>query len=314
MDGRLTKDRRVFEIMLIVVVLGMVTLFGHLGPHKMVLLHLFFVPIILSGYFLGRGSAGVLALFSVLSVTIVTTLLDAGLGTFNSPLMVALALTIWGAVLGLAAILVGTLCDERAGLVKELHTAYVGVVEVLSKYLQGGNPRVKTRSARVAELSQMVAESLRLPPKQVDDIRVAALLFELGNVEVTTQVISRAFDTLDENNQPHTFRGTELVHSLGSVLNSALPLLANQDDALRDYLSREDPLRRGEMPIGARIIRAVRAYYDATADQTDQTPESHEQVINTLREDVLAGYDPHVLDALARITAPSETAEPVALR
>lgn len=251
MDGKLTKDKRVFEIMLILLILGTAVLFTQMGSHKMVVLNLFYVPIILGGYFIGRMSAGVLAVLCVLSVTIATTLTPSGFAAFDTPLMVGLALTVWGAVLGLTAILVGTLCDERAATVRELHRAYVGVVEVLSKYLQGGNPRVKARSVRIAELSQMVAEELGLSQKRVDDVRVAALLHELGNVEITTQIISKAFDTLEAGLPRHTFLGTELVHSLGSVLEGALPLLANQDDAVRDYLTSEDPSKPGEMPIGA---------------------------------------------------------------
>ena len=42
----------------------------------------------------------------------------------------------------MTALLVGSLSDERKAKVRELHEAYVGVVEVLSKYLQSANPRI----------------------------------------------------------------------------------------------------------------------------------------------------------------------------
>ena len=44
-----------------------------------------------------------------------------------------LTLAIWSGVLGLASILTGTLSDERTAKITELHDAYVGVVEVLSR-------------------------------------------------------------------------------------------------------------------------------------------------------------------------------------
>ena len=55
---------------------------------------------------------------------------------YVSPMVIYLILGVWGAVLGLSAILVGTLCDERAARINELHEAYVGVAEVLSRYMQ----------------------------------------------------------------------------------------------------------------------------------------------------------------------------------
>jgi hypothetical protein len=314
MDGKLPKrSSRMFEIMVIVVVLGMTALFVQMGLHKMVVLNLFYVPIVLGAFYLGRTSAGVLALFCVLCVTIATTLVPTGFAAYDTPIMIGLVLTVWAAVLGLAALLTGTLCDERAATVEDLHKAYVGVVEVLTKYLQGGNVRVKARSVRIAELCQMVAEELRLTRKESDDVRVAALLHELGHVEITTQIISKAVDTLEANPTKHTFFGTELVQSLSSVLEGALPMLVNQDDAVRDYLADQAKLQPGDVPLGARIIRAVRAYDDLMADTTAEPSRQPADAARKLRTHPSDCYDPDVLDAIERVvrkTARSPALEP----
>jgi hypothetical protein len=306
MDGKLVRDRTAFEIFLIIVTLGTVVLFALLGPYRIVILNLFYLPIILSGYFLGRSHAGILALLCVLTVTIATTLVSTSFAAFDTPLMIGLVLAVWGATLGLTAILVGTLCDERATTVRELHRAYVGVVEVLSKYLQGGNPRNKARSVRIAEMSQLVAEELNLSQKHVDDIRVAALLHELGDVEITTQVIHNAFETLGESMPKHTFRGTELVHSLASVLEGALPLLANQDEAVRDYLTQQDRARAQDMPLGARIIRAARTYDDARSSGPTHAAQSPAEALCNLRVDLDGTGDEAVIDALKRAVEKSQ--------
>ena len=311
MDGKLTKkSSHIFEIMVIIVVLGMTTLFAQMGLHKIVVLNLFYVPIILSGFYLGRTSAGVLAVFCALCVTIATMLAPIGFVAYTTPIMVGLVLTVWAAVLGLAALLTGTLCDERAATVAELHKAYVGVVEVLAEYLQGGNPRVKARSVRIAELSQMVAEELRLSRKEIDDVRVAALLHELGHVEITTQIISKAVDAVGTK---HTFFGVELAHSLGAVLQGALPMLVNQDDGVRDYLADREKSKVGEVPLGGRVIRAVRAYDDllmgAAADPNDLPVDA----VRKLRRHPADHYDKDVLDALecvAQKTTRSAALEP----
>lgn len=304
------KEKRVFEAMLVVVVLGMTYLLYQMGGYKMVILNLFFLPIVLSGYFLGRTSSGTLALFCVLAVSVVVTTSAATLASFSSPVMLALALTVWGASLGLTALLVGTLCDERAKTVDELHAAYVGVVEVLSKYLQSADPAVKARSIRVAELCQAVAESMRLPRKEVDDTRVGALLFDLGNVEITTQLLSRAVGTLEANpaaNTKHTFSGMDLVHSLGSVLSGAVPLLLNQGDSGSCGQSPEFEDGSANVPVGARIIRAVRAF-DSMMTGTPDNVTVH-SVVQELRKDIPAGYDQDVLDALERCAGRSERSE-----
>jgi HD-GYP domain-containing protein (c-di-GMP phosphodiesterase class II) len=303
MKKKITKERLTLEIMLVVVTIGMTYMLFRMGGYKMVVLNLFYLPIVLAGYYLGRTNAGILAVFSVLAVTIATTLDTSGFAAYSSPILIGLALTVWAAALGLTAMLVGTLCDERAKTVEDLHVAYVGVVEVLSKYLQSSNPKVKARSTRIAELSQAVAEDMKLPRKQADDIRVGALLFDLGNVEITTQALTRAVDTLEANpstGSRHTFSGQDLVHSLGSVLSGALPLLLNQDDAALECLPTDDNAAPEAMPLGARIIRAVRAFDALTTGDSDGAATSAPQALQELRKDVTGGFDVEVLDAIER--------------
>ncbi len=303
MSAKLVKDRRVFEIMLVVLTVGMTFLLYKLGGYKMVALNLYFLPIVLSGYYLGRSSAGILALFCALTVTVVVTLDSTGLAAYDSPVVVALALTTWAAVLGLTAILVGTLCDQRAETVGELEVAYVGVIEVLSRYLQSANPKFKAKSVRVAERAQHVAERLGLSRKQVDDVRVGALLYDLGKVEITTKLISKAVNSLESAPVAgkHTFMGTDLVQSLGSVLHSALPLLVNQEEAARELLSLEDDLSPIKIPIGAKIIPAVRSFDELTEGRSDNDRLSPAAAIRELRADSLAAYDPEVLDAIEHV-------------
>ncbi len=303
-----TRDKRTFEIMLIVITLGMMFLLWRMGEHRIVVLNLFFLPIVLSGYFLGRTNAGVLALLSVLAVTIVTTMDPVGLANFKEPIMVGLALTVWGGALGLTAILVGTLCDQRSKTVNDLHEAYVGVVEVLSVYLQSANPKNKARSIRIAELSQQTAEEMRLTQKEVDDVRVGALLHDLGNVEITTQLLTKAMGTLESEQtdyQSYTFSGSELVQSLGTVLRGAVPLLLTQDMALNECAATAEEYVTSDEPKGAKIIRAVRAFDSLASEGLGQERRGAEDTVRELRKEVSGGYDPDVLDAIERVARQS---------
>lgn len=300
-----SNERTILEVMLVIVVIGMAYLMVRMGGYKMVALNLFFLPIVLSGYYLGRNHAGVLALLTALVVTIASTLDTGGFSNFISPFTMGLALTVWAAVMGLTAILVGTLCDERAAKVNELHDAYVGVVEVLSKYLQSGNPRVKARSIRTAEIAQLVADEMRLPQQEVDDVRVGALLWDLENVEVTTKMLSRAIDTLEGYpgvSDKHTFLGADLVHSLAAVIRGAVPLLITQvadGDCVTE--STGDATQTFEVPLGAQIIRWVRVF-DAELTKADAPWEQNaSSTVQRLRSQTTREKDLQILDALHRV-------------
>lgn len=307
---RRKKDRglqHTLETMLLIVVVGLACLFYQVQGYKLVVLNLFYLPVVLCAFFLGTYRAGILAVFCVTVASIVTVTNLPGFASFFSPLMIGLVVTVWGAVLGLVAILVGTLSDERKAKTAELHEAYVGVVEVLSRYLQSANARLKARSIRVAELSQKVAIAMKLPLKLVDDVRIAALLYDIGNVEVTTRVFRKAVGSLetDPNKlEQHTFRGIDLIQSLGSVLSGASPMLVHQPDVA------QDPQSLSDIPLGTRIIWAVRAYDDLTAEQQPGRRTLNPiQAIDELRRDQNGGYDSEVTEALARVVAAGDAEE-----
>lgn len=298
------KDRRMLELMLIVVTIGMTYMTYRMGMYKMVVLNLFFLPIVLSGYYLGRMSAGVLALFCALAVTLVTSFDPSGFAAYKSPVMIGLALTVWASILGLTAILVGTLCDERSARVHELHEAYVGIVEVLFKYLQSANPHIKAQSIRIAELCQQVAEEMKLSLAQIDDIRVGALLFDLGNVEITTKLINKAINTLEstpDTIEKNTFLGVDLIQALGSVLHGAVPLLINQGDVVQDVYAMDQEIERPEMPLGANIIRAVRKYDALVYDGNNNINKPTMDVINEMKNDTADPIDEKILEALEHV-------------
>jgi hypothetical protein len=311
-----TKEKRILELVLIVIVVGMACLYFKMGAQRIIVLNLFYLPIVLSGYYLGRLNTGVLALFCSLVVILVSTSDSAGFAAFDSPILVYLALAVWAAVLGLTAIIVGTLCDERAATVNELQEAYVGVVEVLSKYLQTGDTTGNADSNSVVKLSQDVASDLRLSRKDVDDIRVGVLLSDLGNVEITTRLINKAISTLEsgpESLKKRTFLGMELVQSLGSVLHDAVPLLADQNECGGSGLAMEDDLKCYDSPLGVRIIRTVRAYAERTTGKAGRPGLTPEEALAELRNDSDREHDQAVVEALARVVrrrapAPAEPA------
>jgi hypothetical protein len=304
------------ELMLLMVTVGTGWLFYQMGPNRMIMLSLFFLPVVLSGYFLGRTTAGVLAFLTTIVVSLVVYLRPGEVATLDSPLAVGLAIAVWASVLGLTAILVGTLCEEQARKNRELHDAYIGVVEVLTRYLQSSDPRVKARSLRVAHLSQRVAEELHLSAKEADDIRVGALLHDLGNVEITIELINKAVSSLSSPTRKaatHHFHGMDLVRSLSGVLRGAVPLVMSQEDTVREYLLDDDSANGGSVPIGAQIIRTVRAFDELVFGASDTPQTKPEAAIRELGDDITSNHQPAVLRALESVAVGCRLKELVAM-
>lgn len=307
--------QRSLELCLILVCIGLSCLLHQVNGFKLVVLNLFYLPVVIAAFYLGRYRAGVLALFCVMSATVITVMNLTSFAAYSSPISVGLAVTIWGAVMGLNALLVGTLSDERAKKMRELHDAYLGVVEVLSHYLNSADPKLHDRSRRVTELSEQVARQMKLSTKEIDDIRVAALLRDLEHVEITAKVIGKAIGDLGARNlhssDVHTFQGSDLVHSLGSVLTGALPLLMPEQETFELDLG-VGPQKTTVIPFGAQIIQTVRAYDSLVAPQDDLPALSATEALEELHSDLEIEHHPAVLHALeqAVLSVPSEPATP----
>jgi hypothetical protein len=306
------NEKKILEIILIVICIALCCLLYRVGDYRMVVLNLFYLPIVLAAFYLGRYHAGILALFCVMSVSTVIALNLNTATAFTSPLVIGLALAIWGAVLGINALLVGTLSDEKMNKIDELHDAYVGVVEVLVRYLNSADPKLKDQVTKISKLSQHVAMRMRLSDKEIDDIRVAALLQDIESIEVTARVIRKAVGDLSHvkrnNTEEHTFNGRDLVHSLGSVLTGALPLLVDYRGELPAENAENGIPTPVETVMGAKILRTVRRYL-ALVSQAH--PATQPRVIfSALRNDLEFEHHPAVLHALEQVVLGSSKNAP----
>ena len=298
------NNDRVLEIMLVIVTAGLAAVLYNTDTMQMVVLNLFYLPVVLAAFYLGRYRAGVLALLSVVVATLVITRDISGFANTSSPIVIGLAITLWGAVLGLTSIMVGSLCDDRIAKSIEAHEAHVGVVEVLARYLQAAHPHLESRAKKVANLCEQVARKMRLSSREIDDIRVAALLVDMENIEITARVIRKAVGELEDGSVgQRTFHGSDLVQSLGPALSGAFPLLLNQSG------DHDPELGVGDIPFGARIIRTVRAYVELTEDPWESEPQDPATILAQMSSDSEQDYHPAVLHALEEVLAVSRESQ-----
>jgi hypothetical protein len=303
MSRKSPQQHKFLEIVLIVICAALCCLLHRVGAYRMVVMNLFYLPVVLAAFFLGRYRAGILALFCVMCASVVIALDLSTLAVYTSPLAIGLALTIWGAVMGINAILVGTLSDESMHRIEELQDAYVGVIEVLVQYLNSADPTLKNQVTKISELSQQVAVRMRLSDTEIDNIRVAALLQDIQNIEVTARVIRKAVGDLTRGNRKdrleYTFDGNDLVQSLGSVITGALPLLVDHGDCFNIAETDDSIPLPIEPAIGAKILHTVRRYL--TLLSQDSFEDNPHAAFNVLKNDFEGGHHPAVVHALGQV-------------
>ncbi|MEA3421303.1 MAG: hypothetical protein U9Q97_06470, partial [Acidobacteriota bacterium] len=165
-----------FEGSLITLVfLGAIAI-AFLVRYKFSFLNFFFLPVILSGYFLGRKRAVLISFFCILLV--ILYLLFVHLVTGSNEILSLdeiINLISWGGFLILIAAVIGGASEQRESKIANLRRAYIGVTEILFKYLECAD-EIKPYSLRVSLLAGKIAAAVGLDKREVENIKSAALL------------------------------------------------------------------------------------------------------------------------------------------
>lgn len=292
-----------FETVVVVSIILSIVVAQFFIERKASFLSFYYLPVLFAGYFLGRRYAIATAVFSILAVSILALASPAAFGNGDGLLYVWLDLVSWAAFLFLTAAVVGLLFEAKQKQLEQLRAAYVGIVEILTKYLESTDRYTKGHSVRVSHLATDIAIAMELPRRDVDNIKTAALLHDIGKVEVSTDLIRKAAElTTDERDlmASHAEKGAELLQSVGSVLKEAVPLVLHHHQYYHNTESGLS-LQGDGPPMGARIIAVADAYDAMVTDRPYRKGRLPMQAYQELRTCVPDQFDPRVVEALGLV-------------
>ena len=271
---------------------------------KMVFLNIYYLPILVSGYFLGRKYAVYTGLFSIVLVVFAAVLYPRSFYVQSSNAQLALDLVMWGGLLFLAAAVVGTLYEQKENKIQELKKAYVGVIEILTKYLDSADRYTKGHSLRVADYATEIAKAMELPPNEVENIKVASLLHDIGKMEISSELITKAASLTEKERKivsTHVEKGAEILNSVGTVLKEAIPIVLCHHNFFIE--SNEDERKFSTLPLGARILSVADSFDAMITDRPYRSGKPVWQAIEELEKESGIQFDPLVVEAVKRVVA-----------
>lgn len=166
---------RAFVVLLVASMLGI----HYLVEQKLAFLSFYYLPMILAGFYGGRRFAVFSGFFVALLVFFVqvTEGLEMPAGVSADA---ALTLVPWAGFLILTGYVVGALAEQREARLADIKNAYLATLELLTFHIESTERHQEGHSKRVAELAAAMGRELKLADGDVEDLRVAALLHEVG--------------------------------------------------------------------------------------------------------------------------------------
>jgi putative nucleotidyltransferase with HDIG domain len=274
-------------------------------------LNMYFLPVAWASWRLGRRSGAVAALASA-GIVFVSAFMDPGL--FSHPGVDAWMrwadLGLWGGFLFLTAAAVAMLAQRDQRHLAQMRSIYTGVLEIMAKFIDSIDRSTDNHSRRVAERSIEVGRQLGVPDDQLETLRVAAYLHDIGKVEISADVLRKAAQLTEDERaevQRHVEYGSEILSKLGGLLEDVVPLVLYHHERWdgRGYKG----LVGAAIPLGARIIAVCDTYDAIVADRPYHKGATHTQAVAILREERGLQFDPAVVDAflaLFDIESPAE--------
>jgi putative nucleotidyltransferase with HDIG domain len=169
---------------------------------------------------------------------------------------------------------------------------WVEEIEKKDKYLTA-------HATTVAEYSCAIAEQLKLSPREIEDIKVAALLHDVGKLGTSAEILQKRDEDLDDAElltiMRHPMDGAELLKSVPDLVSFASIVLAHHEE----YGGNGYPqgLKGEEIPLPARIIFTANSYHGMVSDTCYGKGISAEDAQKQLREGAGQQYDPTVVEA-----------------
>jgi HD-GYP domain-containing protein (c-di-GMP phosphodiesterase class II) len=236
-------------------------------------------------------------------------LVDAGLAPVG--LLTALAADGRPAVLVLMlplAALLGVFARERQVRIDhalELSNAYRGTAFLLGDVVEADDAYTGSHSRDVVTLVLDVSDRLGLDARDRRDAEFAALLHDVGKIRIPGEIINKAGPLTPEERaviETHTVEGERLLAKVGGLLGSVGTIVRSCHEDW-DGTGYPDGLRREQIPLVARIVRACDAFSAMTSDRPYRTARPVDEAIAELHRCAGTDFDPAIVEALAAAVA-----------
>ncbi|UCD57892.1 MAG: HD domain-containing protein [Candidatus Hydrogenedentota bacterium] len=292
-----------FEGITVLVVLLSIICINYVIDEKMMMLNFYYLPVLLAGYFMGKRASVLVAMFSVLTVLLFAVLNASAFSAGRGIGYLVSGLSGWSGFLLLTSYVIGTLYEQKQKRINELQRAYVGILEILVKYLESTDRYTKGHSERVALHAMDIAIAMGLSRQEVENIRVAALLHDIGKIEISADLIDKAASLSQEEMMQlaqHSEKGARILLSVGSVLKEAIPIVLEHHKYFAQMEKPADGAAKTSS-LGTRIVAVADSFDAMTSDRPYRKGIQPWQALEELRRYSGEQFDPGVVKAFESV-------------
>ena len=200
---------------------------------------------------------------------------------------------------------------ENARLMADLHELFVSSIKALANAIDARDPYTRGHSERVTEYSVRIAQALGIASQEIEFLRYAALLHDIGKINIPDHILNKPGKLTDEEfaiMQRHPAYGAQIMEPV-KAFHHILPYMYHHHEK---YAAGGYPSGKSgeEVPLAARIISVADAFDAMTSDRPYRKGFACEKALDELRRNSGIQFDPHVVDLFVHLVETDESCRP----
>jgi putative nucleotidyltransferase with HDIG domain len=185
---------------------------------------------------------------------------------------------------------------------EENRALFLSSIQMLAGAVDEKDPYTRGHSDRVTRYSVLLAQELGLAPEEVEKVRVAAQLHDVGKIGIEDRVLKKPGALTPEEYEAmkaHTVKGANILRPVRQ-LTEMLPGIELHHESL-DGRGYPYGLKSSEIPLMARIIMVADTFDAMTTDRPYQAAMDTEYVVRIINSLANTKFDPKVVRALTAL-------------
>jgi putative nucleotidyltransferase with HDIG domain len=194
---------------------------------------------------------------------------------------------------------------ENSLLYETLYHNLVDALQSLVTTLEAKDRYTHKHSERVTDLATRIARQMSCTEEEVESIRFAGLLHDIGKIGIHDTVLQKS-DTLTDDEyslvKTHPIVGENIIKPLG-LLRMETAIVRNHHERW-DGAGYPDGLAGVEIPRLARILAVADAYDAMTSDRPYRAAKTPEEAIQELKRGTGSQFDRGVVESFLEMDLP----------
>ena len=183
---------------------------------------------------------------------------------------------------------------------EENRQLFIGTVKALAAAIDGKDPYTRGHSERVSRFSMAIAQRLGLSDEEVEQIRISALLHDVGKISIDDKILKKPASLTDEEYEimkGHPQKGYKIMSQI-PAMKEFLPGMYMHHEMVNGK-GYPQGLTGDEIPLMGKIVAVADTFDAMTTDRPYQKAMKFEDALARIESFVGTRYDETVVAAFA---------------